>query len=104
MKPDHSPDEKLDSLFRAARETPLSASTGYGFETRLLARIREERGASFFGIALRLSPIFAALAVAAAAWGHSFVNLEPNAAYAWDAVRSGAAPVVEAWLDPEASR
>jgi hypothetical protein len=94
-------DEKLDSLFRAARATPAAEGGGYGFETHLLAGIREERRSSFFGIALRLSPLFAALVVAAAAWSASFVHIEPDATYAWDAVRSGAAPVVEAWLSPE---
>ncbi len=96
-----NPDEKLDALFRAAREVPPPTEGGYGFETRLRARLREERGASFFGIALRLSPIFAALVVAAAAWCQAVVHLEPDASYAWDAVRSGPVPVVEAWLSPE---
>jgi len=101
MNPDESSDEKLDALLHAARKTSLPGRAGYGFETRLLARLREERGTSFFGIGLRLSPIFAALVVAAAAWCHSFVSLEPDATYAWDAVRSGAVPVVEAWLGAE---
>ncbi|MGB8167676.1 MAG: hypothetical protein WCF18_09325 [Chthoniobacteraceae bacterium] len=94
-----NPDQKLDALLRAARDAaPDTASAEYGFETRLLARLREERGASWFTIALRLSPIFAALVVAAAAWCHSFTSIEPDPTYAWDAVRSGGTSAIFAWL------
>ncbi len=99
-----NPDQKLDALFRAAREdAPDTAGAEFAFETRVLARLREERGSSWFTIALRLSPIFAALVVAAAAWCHSSTGIEPDPTYAWDAVRSGGTSALVAWL-PEAER
>lgn len=99
-----NPDQKLDALLRAARDAaPDTASTEFAFETRLLARLREERGGAWFAIALKLSPLFAALVLAAAAWCHSSASIEPDPTYAWDAVRSGGASALVAWL-PEADR
>lgn len=71
------PDEKLDALFRAARqENPQNASSDFPplwFQTRLLAGIRAEGqqnvSAGFF--AWRLAPVFAAIAIAAGAWNFS---------------------------------
>lgn len=97
-----NPDEKLDALFRAARAIePDTAAAELAFETRLLARLREERNASWFAIGLRLSPVFAALVLAAAVWCHQFAGVEPDAEYALDALRSGGVSALEAWL-PEA--
>jgi hypothetical protein len=99
-----NPDQKLDALLRAAREDdPDTASTEFAFETRLLARLRDERASSWFTVALKLSPLFTALVVAAAAWCHSFTSIEPDPTYAWDAVRSGGASALFAWL-PEAEQ
>ena len=78
-----NPDQKLDALLRAARDAaPDTASAEFAFETRLLARLREERGGAWFAIALKLSPLFAALVVAAAAWCHSSASVEPDPTYA----------------------
>lgn len=99
-----NPDQKLDALLRAARESALdNASVEFAFETRLLARLREERDSSWFVVALRLSPLFAALVIATAAWCHSSTGIEPDPAYAWDAVRSGGTSALFAWL-PEAGQ
>lgn len=62
-------DEKLNALFRAARaEVPDTSRAEFGFETRLMARIKEERSSSVFAWAWRLAPFFAALAMAAGYW------------------------------------
>jgi hypothetical protein len=99
-----NPDQKLDALLRAARTaTPDTASAEFAFETRLLARLREERDSAWFVVALRLSPIFAALVLAAAASCRASASIEPDPSYAWDAVRSGGASALVAWL-PEAAR
>lgn len=99
-----NPDEKLDALLRAARETPTDTSSAeYAFETRLLARLREEQSSTWFAVAMKLSPFFAALVVAAAAWCYSSTSIEPDPAYAWDAVRSGGSSALIAWL-PEAEK
>jgi len=70
-------DEKLDALFAAARHAPPDTSRlEYGFETRLTARLRGERGASLFAWAWRLCPFFAAMALAVAWWNHSSLRTE----------------------------
>jgi hypothetical protein len=100
-----NPDQRLDALFAAARDAaPETEAAEYAFETRLLARLREERGASWFGLALKLSPIFAALVIAAGAWFSAATSLETDATeYAWDAVRDGGTSALVAWL-PETDR
>jgi hypothetical protein len=63
---------RLDELFAAARRAaPETSRLEYAFETRLLARLREEREASVQTWAWRLSPFFAALAIALAFWSHA---------------------------------
>lgn len=70
-------DQRLDALFAAARaETPDTSRLEYGFETRLAARLRGERGASIFAWAWRLCPIFAALALAVAWFNHASLREE----------------------------
>jgi len=99
-----NPDQKLDALFRAARnDAPDTASAEFAFETRLLARLREERGSSWYSLALKLSPLFAALVIAAAAWFRSSTGIEPDPACAWDAVRGGGTGELIAWL-PESKQ
>ena len=72
-------EEKLNALFAAARAEERDTSRAeYGFETRLAARLREEGGGSLSAWAWKLCPFFAALALAAAWWGH--VNLRAEAA------------------------
>ena len=99
-----NPDQKLDALLRAARDdAPDTARVEFAFETRLLARLREERAGTWFAVALKLSPLLAALVIAAAAWCRSSTSLDPDPTYAWDAVRSGGSSALVAWL-PEADR
>ena len=75
------PDPQLDALFRAARsEAPDTARAEFGFETRLMARLREERGTGIFAWAWKLAPFFAAVALAAGWWGRlSMAQVETTA-------------------------
>lgn len=92
-------DPSLDALLRAARDdAPDTARAEHAFETRLLARVREERGSSWMTIALRLSPFLAALVVAAAVWCRSATQLEADASYALDAMRTGGTSALVSWL------
>jgi hypothetical protein len=65
MNPDADP--FLDALFTAARRSH-DIPADFGFETRLLARIREERRGSLFLWSWRLTPYFAALVAAGGVW------------------------------------
>jgi hypothetical protein len=67
-------DQQLARLFSAAREAqPDTSRHEWGFETRVMARIREDRSlvTSMFAWAWRLCPFFAALALAAGLWSRS---------------------------------
>lgn len=67
-----NPDENLDRLLRAVRASESTEHSGeFAFETRVLARLREERGSSLFMWAWRLAPFFGVLAVAAGLWSRS---------------------------------
>jgi len=64
-------DERLRRLFAAARESePDTARVEYGFETRLLARLRaeRERPALWAAWTWRLIPAFAAVVLALGLW------------------------------------
>ncbi len=64
-------DEKLDRLFAAARETdPYPVDREYGFETRVMAKIRETRQGEipFLSCAWRLIPVFVTLLVLIVVW------------------------------------
>ena len=76
-----NPEPDLDALFRAARaDAPDTARVEFAFETRLLARLREERGTSIFAWAWKLAPFFAAIAIAAGWWGNlSIAQVETTA-------------------------
>ena len=76
-----NPDSPLDALFRAVRTaTPDTARAEFGFETRLLARLREERGTGLFAWAWKLAPFFAAVALTAGWWGSlSIAQVETTA-------------------------
>jgi len=65
-------DEQLNDLFKTARDAKADTSRAeYGFETRLLARIRAGReSASIFGWAWRLSPYFAGIVAALGTWAY----------------------------------
>jgi hypothetical protein len=68
-------DPNLDALLHAARSEDehesMIARAELGFETRLMARIREENAASISVWAWKLAPIFAALALAAGVWSRT---------------------------------
>jgi hypothetical protein len=67
-------DKQLNELFRAVRTLPPDTSRAeYGFETRLLAAIREIRRQPmpWATLAWRLMPVFAAIVVVAGAWSYS---------------------------------
>lgn len=64
-------DERLDKLFKTARGvTRDTARMEFGFETRLMARLRAERAqrASWFTVAWKLMPVFAAIVMALGVW------------------------------------
>ena len=64
-------DDQLNGLFRAARAVKHDTSHAeYGFEARLLSRLRTEREefVPWYGFAWRLVPALAAIVVAAGLW------------------------------------
>ncbi|TAN35664.1 MAG: hypothetical protein EPN23_10855 [Verrucomicrobia bacterium] len=64
-------EEQLHQLLAAARAAPVdTAAVEFGFETRLLARLRDERnrGAAWGLWSWRLAPALAALVLLLAAW------------------------------------
>lgn len=72
-------DERLDKLFKTARGvTRETGRVEFGFETRLMARIRAERAqkATWFSFAWKLMPVFAAIVVALGVWNVASVNSE----------------------------
>jgi hypothetical protein len=72
-------DQRLDALFRAAREdAPDVSRAEFAFETRVLARVREARRASIFSWAWKLTPFFAALAIAAGIWCYTQTGLDTD--------------------------
>ena len=98
----HNSDHQLDALLRAAREQPLETSRAeFGFETRVMARIRAERRTSWQGWAWRLCPFFTALAVAAGAWVYSNRDVAPGSESFYDAVRLAGTPIVSYYLTGE---
>lgn len=66
-------DDRLDRLFAAARTAkPDTARAEYGFETRLLARLRAERRqpALWAAWTWRLIPAFAVFVLALGVWNY----------------------------------
>ena len=97
-----TPSEPLDALFRAARENAGDFDRlEYGFETRTLARIREERGTSWLAWAARLCPFAAALALAAGAWAYTNWEDSPDGDSVVNAVRLAGVPVLDYYLGGE---
>ena len=84
-------DPQLDALFRAARTCePDTARAQFGFETRLMARLREDRGTGVFAWAWKLAPFFAAIALAAGWWGQlSIAQVETTASAVADVALKG---------------
>lgn len=92
-------DDPLETLFSSAREERAGTSrVEFGFETRVLARIREERATSWSAWALRLCPYFAALALAAGAWGWFRADDLPAGESIYAAVRQAGLPALDYYL------
>jgi hypothetical protein len=67
-------DEQLNQLFQAARGSrPDTSRAEYGFETRLLAAIRELRKqpTPWASLTWRLMPVFAAIVVVTGVWSYN---------------------------------
>ena len=99
-----NPNDRLDALLTAARaDAPDTAGAELAFETRLAARLREERSSSWLAWGWRLSPFFAALAIASAVWCHANTDLDADPAAMLEAVQSGSPSALLAWW-PEGDR
>ena len=64
-------DERIDRLFAEARKSqPYESNLEYGFEARVLVKLREQRGAQkpFFLWAWRLIPAMVAVVMMLSAW------------------------------------
>ena len=93
------PEDSLDELFAATRAAvPDTARVEYGFETRLLARLRTERAESWLAWGWKLCPYFAALALAVGAWGYLRVDSAPDEESVFAAVKTGGLPVLQYYL------
>jgi len=71
-------DERLDKLFAAARGVKPDASRAeYGFETRLMAKLRAEREQvlPWYTFAWKLVPTFVAIVVALGVWTYTGSNM-----------------------------
>ncbi len=67
-------DEQLNQLFQAVRGSrPDTSRAEYGFETRLLAALREnrEQPTPWAALTWRLTPVFAAIVVVTGVWSYS---------------------------------
>jgi hypothetical protein len=94
-----NPDESLDRLFAAAREEkPDLGRAEFAFETRVLARIREDRSSNWFSWAWKMSPYFAALALAAGAWGYLQRDSLPDSESLAASLREGGLPALHYYL------
>ena len=94
-----NPNDPLAALFRAAREDEDDfGRIEYGFETRVLARMREERGSSWLAWAARLCPFAAMLALLAGAWTYVHWEDSPGSESVVDAVRLAGVPVLDYYL------
>ena len=69
--PEPQPDSQLDSLFVLARARRVDTSAmEYGFETRLMARLRSQKepGSIWALVSWRMMPFFAACVLALTVW------------------------------------
>jgi hypothetical protein len=97
-----NPDEQLDRLFASARDHSRDTSRAeFGFETRVLARLREERKGSWLSWAWRLCPYAAAMALAAGAWGYWQNTATPDGSSLYAAVKLAGMPVLDYYLGDE---
>jgi hypothetical protein len=81
---EYNPDTELDALFARARaQRPDTSAAEYAFETRLLARLREQRRPEpesiWASVSWRLAPVFAALVIGLGVW-HSEIVKETQSA------------------------
>lgn len=75
--PKHRAEDGLDALFAAVRaHRPDTSAVEYGFETRLMARLREQRksGSIWAAVSWRLVPFFGACLVALTLWYSQVVS------------------------------
>jgi hypothetical protein len=79
----------LDRLYEAARsETADTSRVEFAFETRLMARIREDQSSSIFTWAWKLAPFFAAVVIAVGVWNRpTAAQLNGTASMVAEAVR-----------------
>ena len=94
--------DPLTTLFRTVcADAPDTSRAEFGFETRVMARIRAERSTSWQGWAWRLCPFFTALAVATGAWFYTHREVAPETESFYDAVRLAGTPIVSFYLAGE---
>jgi hypothetical protein len=82
---DPQSDARLDTLFARMRaRRPDTSSMEYGFETRLMARVRaqKETGSIWAMVSWRMMPFFAACVLALTLWHAEVVNEADDAAQA----------------------
>ena len=92
-------DQKLDTLFAAARAEERDTSRlEFGFETRLAARLREESGGSLFAWAWRLWPAFAAVTLAVGWWSYSSLRAEADVQIVAEATHASDEQMLVAYL------
>lgn len=100
-------DSTLDALFSAARsegrvhQNTTAERLELGFETRVMARLREERTlvAAVSAWAWRLCPFFAALALAVGWWTQALnVRVQADATALVEASRSGQEQLLLAFM------
>ena len=84
-----NPDETIARLLRAVREDAADTSRQeFAFETRLMARLREERSGSVFAWAWKLAPFFATVVLAVGICNRATTaHLNATASIMADAVR-----------------
>ena len=95
-------DAELDTLFRSTRNDEGGAGwKEFGFETRVLARLREERRSSWLAWAWRLCPYAAALALATGVWTYAHHDDSPEGESLYAAVRLAGMPAIDYYLGGE---
>jgi hypothetical protein len=79
----NNPDPELDSLFALARQRRADTSAiEYGFETRVMARLRAEKGVGSIWamVSWRMMPFFAACVLALTVWRAEIISEVDDAA------------------------
>jgi hypothetical protein len=74
-------DDQLNELFKTARTAkPDTARVEFGFETRLLARLRagKQTETPWFAFAWKLMPVFAAIVMALGVWNFAGIRSDPT--------------------------